>query len=102
VVAVGGTSLSIGTNGGYAGETTWEGTLTQQGGGGGLSAIFPRPSWQRGLGVDNQYSDGKRQVPDVSANGDTASGWTLFADGQLTPDRRHQRIDAVLGRVDGR
>ncbi|HEY1593210.1 MAG TPA: S53 family peptidase [Solirubrobacteraceae bacterium] len=84
VVAVGGTSLSIGTNGGYAGETTWEGTLTQQGGGGGLSAILPRPSWQRGLGVDNQYSDGKRQVPDVSANGDTASGWTLFADGQLT------------------
>ena len=84
VVAVGGTSLSIGQSGGYAGETAWEGTLTQQGGGGGLSAIVPRPSWQRALGVDNRFSDGKRQVPDVSANGDTGSGWTLFEDGQRT------------------
>jgi subtilase family serine protease len=84
VVAVGGTSLSIGQDGGYAGETAWEGTLTQQGGGGGVSAIFPRPVWQHALGVDNRFSDGKRQVPDVSANGDTASGWALFEDGQLT------------------
>jgi subtilase family serine protease len=84
VVAVGGTSLSIAENGDYSGETAWEGTLTQQGGGGGLSAIFPRPAWQRALGVDNRFSNGKRQVPDVSANGDTASGWTLVDRGQLT------------------
>jgi kumamolisin len=84
VVAVGGTSLSIGQNGGYAGETAWEATLTQQGGGGGLSAIFPRPSWQRALGVDNRFSDGKRQIPDVSANGDTASGWAMFEGGART------------------
>jgi kumamolisin len=84
VVAVGGTSLSIGQGGAYAGETAWEGTLTQQGGGGGLSAIFPRPTWQRAQGVDNRFSDGKRQVPDVAASGDTASGWALVDDGQLT------------------
>jgi kumamolisin len=83
VVAVGGTTLSVSASGGYAGETAWEDTLEQGGGGGGLSAVIPRPSWQSGPGVNNRYSDGKRQVPDVSADAAPASGWALWTDGSL-------------------
>lgn len=56
------------------GETTWNG---QHGsGGGGISWVWPMPSWQQGPGVINSYSSGApcaatagycRQVPDVSA-----------------------------------
>jgi subtilase family serine protease len=84
VVAVGGTSLSVGVDGAYAGETAWQDTLSQQGGGGGLSAIYQRPPWQRAPGVENGYSNGSREVPDVSANADTASGWSVYQGGQLT------------------
>ncbi len=40
------------------------------GSGGGLSVdpSFTIPSWQKGPGVSNQYSNGARQVPDVSAS----------------------------------
>ncbi len=57
-----------------SGETTWN--ATQGAGGGGLSSVWPMPSWQRGPGVLNTYSSGKpchaksgdcREVPDVSA-----------------------------------
>src|SRR5205823_2863997 len=37
----------------------------------------PRPDWQRAPGVQNQYSTGARQVPDVAASGDTDSGWMI-------------------------
>jgi kumamolisin len=84
VVAVGGTSLSLAQDGSYAAETAWQDTLSQQGGGGGVSAIYQRPPWQRALGVVNRYSDGRRQIPDVSANADIASGWEVFQGGQLT------------------
>ena len=84
VVAVGGTALSVGVDGSYAGETAWQDTLSQQGGGGGLSAIYRLPSWQRAPGVQNGYSNGSREVPDVSANADTASGWAVYQGGDFT------------------
>ena len=83
VIAVGGTSLAVTGTGAYAGEATWQDPLEQSGGGGGLSAYFPRPSWQRALGVDNRFSNGNRQVPDVSANADVATGWATYTAGQL-------------------
>ena len=43
-VSVGGTSLSVTSTGAYAGETAWNDTLEQSGGGGGLSADFNRPA----------------------------------------------------------
>jgi kumamolisin len=85
VVAVGGTSLSVSATGGYSGETAWEGTLENAGGGGGLSTIFRRPSWQRAPGVISRFSDGMRQIPDVSANADPISGWAVITGGQLSP-----------------
>jgi subtilase family serine protease len=84
VVSVGGTSLSLTATGAYDGERAWNDTLEQIGGGGGLSDDFTRPSWQAGPGVENQFSDGKRQLPDVSADADPWSGWDTYTAGALT------------------
>ena len=84
VLSVGGTALSTTTTGVYKGETAWQDTLEQSGGGGGLSLDFARPSWQAGPGVANQFSDGRRQVPDVAANADPWSGWDAYTAGALT------------------
>jgi kumamolisin len=80
VVAVGGTALAVGPDGSYLGENAWVDTLSQGGGGGGLSAVFARPSWQTGVpGVQNQFSNGMRQLPDVSADADPLnSPWANF------------------------
>jgi subtilase family serine protease len=84
VTAVGGTEFNegsgnywSGTNGPYGGsalsyipETAWNDTAAAlalegpiESGGGGLSAVYKKPSWQTGPGVPN---DGARDVPDVS------------------------------------
>ena len=51
--------------------------LDNWGTGGSLNPSARRPSWQVGPGVDNPYSNGKRQEPDVSAPGDPESGWLI-------------------------
>jgi kumamolisin len=76
-ISVGGTSLSTDlTTGDRQSETVWvdsqpDRTTCQNtwGSGGGLSSVasFTLPSWQKGSGVSNQYSNGRRQVPDVAA-----------------------------------
>lgn len=78
VVAVGGTSLSVAQDGSYLGEAPWNVVLEQAGAGGGLSRIFQRPAYQAGSGVQNQFSTGMRQVPDVSADSDTNTGWSVI------------------------
>jgi kumamolisin len=83
VVAVGGTSLSVGQDGSYLKENGWEDVLSRAGSGGGLSALFARPSWQSAPGVQNRFSNGMRQLPDVSAAADVASPWPVVAQGQL-------------------
>lgn len=79
VVAVGGTALTV-RNNRRSSETVWEGNPKKPadcentwGSGGGLSEAFPLPSWQQAQGTQNKYSDGKRQVPDVSA-----VAWTVL------------------------
>jgi kumamolisin len=84
VVSVGGTYVDLRTNGTRLDELGWEDILSQGGGGGGVSAIFPRPSWQTGVaGVDNPYttSPPRRQVPDVAAAASAASGYAVYAGG---------------------
>jgi kumamolisin len=83
-VSVGGTALSMTSTGAYAGETAWDDTLEQSGGGGGLSLDYNRPAWQVGPGVANQFSNGRRQLPDVSAAADPWSGWDTYTDGAMT------------------
>jgi kumamolisin len=83
VISVGGTLLSVRSDGGYLQETGWEDLLQAAGGGGGLNPVDPRPSYQQAPGVDNRFSNGKRQFPDVAAAADPDSGF--FA---ITPNPR--------------
>jgi kumamolisin len=78
VTAVGGTRLSVLQNRGWYDETVWEDPLETEGTGGGLSAYHPRPAWQRGPGIHNQYSNGNREVPDVSADADGVSSVAVY------------------------
>jgi kumamolisin len=80
-VAVGGTRLYVAPDGGYLRETAWNDQLSDSGGGGGFSATEPRPSWQRGPGVIEPNSNGNRQLPDVSAAADPATGWATYVNG---------------------
>ncbi|MBA3824976.1 MAG: peptidase S53 [Ktedonobacterales bacterium] len=84
VVGVGGTNLQTGTGGTYTSESVWSCTTCTQrsakgsGGGGGLSTFFAKPSYQTGPGVSNSFSNGKRQLPDVSADADPNSGYSIY------------------------
>jgi len=75
--AVGGTELAVTGQGSRANEIVWgehpaEATCKSNnwGSGGGVSSIFTIPSYQAGRGVKNQYSNGGRQLPDISAVAD--------------------------------
>ena len=81
VTSVGGTTLFLHADGSYNYEAGWEGPLEEVGGGGGLSTLYERPAWQLGPGVENTYSDGMRQVPDVSADADPLTGYAVFYSG---------------------
>jgi Pro-kumamolisin, activation domain len=80
VTAVGGTNLDL--SAGRA-ETAWNSDLGA--GGGGLSSLWPMPSWQSGVvgpdssglpcGVTTGYC---RQVPDVALNADPDNGYIVY------------------------
>lgn len=83
VTAVGGTQLQV-NNGTYGGESAWADSGNKihgpegAGGGGGLSKTFRQAAWQNGPNVQNQYSNGFRQVPDVSAFASFAPGYAVY------------------------
>jgi kumamolisin len=81
VTSVGGTALFLGSGNSYGREYGWEGPLEASGGGGGVSQVYKRPSWQTGPGVDNSFSDGAREVPDVSADADPLTGYRVYYSG---------------------
>jgi subtilase family serine protease len=99
VVSVGGTYVDVRRDGTRLDEVGWEEILRHAGGGGGLSAIFPRPSWQTEAacstptstrcvkGINNQYTTNppRRQVPDVAADASPASGYAIYQRGQDIP-----------------
>ncbi len=83
VTGVGGTSLSTTSNGSYVGETTWSEPLLSQGTGGGVSSVFARPTWQVGPGTNSPYNpNNAREVPDVAADADPATGNLIVNNGQ--------------------
>lgn len=81
VTAVGGTALFVNTANTYGYEAGWEGPLEGSGGGGGVSVLYPRPSWQTGPGVNNSFSNGMRQIPDISADADPLTGYRVYYTG---------------------
>jgi hypothetical protein len=86
VTAVGGTALFLNSNNTWHSETSWEYVASQNsGGGGGLSQLFARPSWQTGPGVANSFSNGKRQVPDVAGNASGQTPYVIIYNGQVNP-----------------
>ena len=84
VSGVGGTFLTVGTGGTYTSESAWNCSTCSgrgpkgTGGGGGLSTFFAKPSYQVGPGTTNSFSNGMRQVPDISADADPNSGYSVF------------------------
>ncbi len=75
MTAVGGTTLSTDANGVWIGEDTWVDQAMQQGTGGGISALFERPDWQRGLSAPKGAQPStNRLTPDVAAVADVLTG----------------------------
>ena len=83
ITGVGGTNLQLNA-GAYSSETVWSDPSAVQrgpkgaGGGGGLSNTFKQPDWQKGPGVQNQYSNGFREVPDVTGDADPNTGYAVY------------------------
>lgn len=77
----GGTLISV-QNGAITAETVWnEGT---SGTGGGISAVYPVPSFQSAVTLPPDVSTGGhgRGVPDVAGNADPNSGYVVVVSGQ--------------------
>jgi kumamolisin len=78
VLACGGTKLS-GQGSTITSEVVWNETALNEGAtGGGVSTVFPLPSWQTNAGVPA----GGRGVPDVAGDADPATGYQVLVDGQ--------------------
>ncbi|HZU67669.1 MAG TPA: S53 family peptidase [Ktedonobacteraceae bacterium] len=78
VTGVGGTNLTINSDNSYASETVWNGGFLGGAGGGGISQFWKQPSWQTGPGVQNSYSNGMRETPDVSLDADPSTGYPVY------------------------
>lgn len=82
VTSVGGTTMFQTPQGGYQKEAAWGNPISEAGTGGGLSRHFKRAAYQKGPGVDNQFSNGNRQVPDVAAAADANTGYHIVLAGR--------------------
>jgi hypothetical protein len=67
VIAVGGTTLTLGADGSVSSELAWSGS------GGGQSWVEPEPSYQAQV-----QSSGKREMPDISFDADPATGVAVY------------------------
>ena len=85
----GGTNL-VGTGSTITSETVWHNTFTDaqgnvvnQGTGGGVSQVFPKPTYQGSVSVPAQPAGtgGGRGVPDVAGDADPDTGYTVFVKG---------------------
>jgi kumamolisin len=93
VLAVGGTRI-LAQNGARQGEQVWnqDSADTEDdsfgSSGGGISEVFPVPSWQSQLVLPpsvNAAAGPGRGVPDVAADADPASGYNVRVDGKNLP-----------------
>ena len=69
-------------------EVVWNELAGKEGaGGGGVSDVFPLPSWQANAGVPTVAggSTTGRGVPDVAGNADPVTGYLVVVDGQQQP-----------------
>jgi len=83
-LACGGTRLNT-SNGVFQSEVVWNELANQEGAtGGGVSKIFPIPSYQANAGVPKQPETNfaGRGVPDVAGNADPVTGYAVRVDGK--------------------
>jgi subtilase family serine protease len=66
--------LNIDSNSTYNSETVWSEPARGEGSGGGISTQFTRPAYQTGTNLTNL----NREVPDVSADADPATGYAIY------------------------
>jgi len=74
VIGVGGTTVSLKTNGTFNKETAWSGS------GGGVSAYEKELSCQNGYSISK--ANGMRAIPDVSYDADPVSGFSIIKNGK--------------------
>ena len=79
VTAVGGTTVFESVQGIYFKERAWGSPLDESGTGGGPSQFYPIPDYQKN--VTQAAGHGQRQVPDVAADGDPATGFHIVFNG---------------------
>ncbi len=78
VTAVGGTSLYLDSaDQGYGSEVVWN-SGTFLAGGGGVSVLFSRPWYQTALAPTQLNGATGRMLPDVSANADPYTGYSIY------------------------
>lgn len=83
VLACGGTTLH-GAGSTIKSEVVWNELAIGEGAtGGGVSAVFPLPAWQKSAGVPPAPSaGGGRGVPDVAGDADPSTGYVIRVDSQ--------------------
>jgi len=82
VLACGGTTLAA-DGSTITSEVVWNQSSSDEGAtGGGVSTVFPLPTWQTNAGVPKAGSFAGRGVPDVSGDADPATGYIVRVDGQ--------------------
>lgn len=81
VLACGGTNLK-GSGSTISAETVWNALPNGGSTGGGVSNVFPLPTWQASAGVPKPtVKAGGRGVPDVAGDADPATGYQVRVDG---------------------
>ena len=80
VTAVGGTTVFESEQGVYFKEYGWSSPLDQSGSGGGPSAYYALPDYQKNEA--SSLGKGQRQVPDVAADGDPSTGFHIYFGGR--------------------
>ncbi|MGE0782223.1 MAG: protease pro-enzyme activation domain-containing protein [Mycolicibacterium sp.] len=85
MTSVGGTTLSTDPDGEWVSEQTWFDVPLSQGTGGGVSALFDLPPWQRlaAEAVPPERHSGKRMTPDIAAVADPFTGVKIVLDDQV-------------------
>jgi kumamolisin len=78
VLGCGGTRLTIDAHGGISKEIVWNDGRGGGATGGGISAVYPMPSWQNNAGGPGTG----RGVPDVAGNADPRTGYRIRVNGQ--------------------
>jgi kumamolisin len=85
-LACGGTTLDSSSTPGSPAEIVWNRGANGGATGGGVSNFFPAPSYQSGINIPAPaQSAGGRGVPDVAADADPYTGYSVFIGGTQQP-----------------